>query len=117
MRLFKSRPDSPIIIQVLDEADPNAGGACHEYQFVTNDGTVLGNVRFQHGPIKEAGVNGPQHLDLLAVIVDRLECFQRGPFAGRENAIALTKIQEAIHWSNHRTDDRIRRNVEGRNIV
>ena len=56
------------------EPDPNAGGACHEYRFVAPDGTNLGEVRFQHGPIKVAGLNGPQHLDFLAVIVE-----PRGP--------------------------------------
>ena len=116
MREFKSSLSSPIIIRVLDEPDPNAGGACHEYAFIVEaTGEEVGRICFQHGPIKIAGVNGPQHLDLEAIIVDRLEHFQRGPFSGRENALEMTHIQDAMHWSEHRTADRIRRQVEGRN--
>ena len=38
-----------------------------------------------------------------------------GDFACRENALALTKVEEALHWLNHRTADRQRRGVEGKN--
>ena len=36
-------------------------------------------------------------------------------FPCRENALTITKIEEAIHWQEARTKDRIRRNVEGKN--
>jgi len=54
--------------------------------------------------------------DLLNIVVDRLESFQSGDFACRENALALTKVQEALHWLNHRTADRIDRDVEGKSV-
>lgn len=50
---------------------------------------------------------------LLAVIIDRLQCFQAGPYACRENAIALTKLEEAMMWLQKRTRDRLARGVEG----
>ena len=102
-----------IDITVLD--DPGAGGACHLYEIrVTDEGRSSAClVGFQDGPIGEAGVNGITHEALLAVLVDRLEGFQSGDFACRENAIALTKIQEAQMWLQKRTRDRLARGVEG----
>lgn len=96
------------------------GGASHEYYVSRADSpsdTVageFGHVQFQKGPVSEEGLNGCFMEDLLAIVVDRLEGFQSGDFACRENALALTKIQEALHWLNHRTADRIERDVEGR---
>lgn len=97
-------------VVVMDE--PGAGGANHAYD-VTGGAAVPTFVRFQDGPINEVGVNGITHEVLLAIIVDRLEAFQKGAYACRENAIALTKIQEAQHWLHHRTLVRMQRGVEG----
>ena len=96
------------------------GGASHQYYISPKDigdNDVVGefgNVQFQKGPVAEEGVNGCFMEDLLSIVVDRLEGFQSGDFACRENALALTKIQEALHWMNHRTSDRIEREVEGK---
>jgi len=110
-----------LLVNVLDE--PGQGNACHEYQirkFVKNeeDATAdveLCNIQFQNGPVGEFGVNGISNEALLAIVEDRLLGFQSGQFACRENAIALTKIQEAMMWLQKRTLDRIRRGVEGTN--
>lgn len=99
-----------LAVEVLDE--PGAGGACHRYAITLPDGTFY-NVRFQNGPINEAGVNGLTHEALLAILIDRLQCFQKGPYACRENALALTKLDEALLWLCKRTLDRIQRGVEG----
>jgi hypothetical protein len=104
--------------------EPGAGGACHEYQICSAKGNPLedasyeyfGEVRFQKGPIKEAGVNGCHQEDLLAIIIDRLQHFQKGDFACKENALALTKCEEALAWLRHRTNERIARGIEGMNI-
>lgn len=104
-------------IEVLDE--PGAGGANHEYLISTpNDpqGLETGcRVRFQNGPIKEAGVNGITGEALIAIEIDRLRSFQKGPYACRENAIALTHFEEGLMWLQRRTVDRIKRGVEGTN--
>lgn len=100
-------------IQVLDE--PGIGGANHEYRIVAVEGgngfTV--NIYFQNGPINENGVNGITQEVLLAIVADRLRSFQSGPYACRENALALTKIEEAQHWLQSRTRARMARGVEG----
>jgi hypothetical protein len=100
---------------------PGAGGANHRYEVhgynaITNPGhqpaiqcdneTVI---LFQNGPIAEKGTNGVTHEVMLAIVADRLRSFQSGPYACRENALALTKIEEAMHWLQQRTLARIRR--------
>lgn len=74
---------------------------------------IVQRIRFQNGPVKEAGYNGNSHEALLAILIDRLECFQKGTFAGRDNACALTKLDEARLWLHKRTMDRVSRGVEG----
>lgn len=100
---------------VMDE--PGAGGANHSYsvRHVTeNTSSEMMMVAFQNGPISENGVNGVTQEILLAIVIDRLRSFQNGPFSCRENALALTKCEEALHWLHSRTLDRMRRGVEGR---
>ena len=104
-------------IHVLDE--PGQGGACHEYEVQPANGEQnppFAKVSFQSGPIKEFGVNGCHQEDLLAIVIDRLESFQKGNFRCRENAIAITKVQEALMWLNARTQKRIDRGIEGTNV-
>ena len=101
-----------LAITVLDE--PGAGGANHHYQ-VTIDGQTAGatDIKFQNGPIREAGVNGLTQEVLLAIVADRLRSFQAGPYACKANTCALTHIEEAQHWLQQRTLERMRRGVEG----
>lgn len=103
-----------IDINVVDE--PGAGGANHEYDVVLPDGKTT-RISFQNGAINEAGINGLTQEVLLTIVVDRLRSFQKGPFACRENALALTKIEEAQHWLHSRTLARVVRGVEGTHAV
>lgn len=110
-------------IEVMDA--PGPGGANHFYQVTGMDmsknpsypgqpvgaGTVA--IVFQNGPIGESGVNGLTQEVLLAIVADRLRSFQSGTYACRENALALTKIEEAQLWLHKRTLDRMARGVEG----
>jgi hypothetical protein len=114
-------------IKVLDE--PGPGNACHRYAIrpveldtfaAESDPSRASrlmcaacDIRFQNGPIAESGVNGISNEALLAIVEDQLTGFQSGPFACRENAVALTKIQEAMMWLQKRTRDRVARGVEG----
>ena len=105
--------DAAIGIEV-DARDPNSGNMSHVYE-VSLDGKPLTAIAFQHGPIKEVGRNGLTNEVLLAIVMDRLIGAQEGPFRCRENACALTHIEEALHWLQQRTIDRQRRGVEGQN--
>lgn len=107
----KVNPANDVLtILVLDE--PGSGGANHEYKIESATFPPV-KISFQNGPINEVGVNGLTHEVLLAIVVDRLRSFQAGPFACRENALALTKIEEAQHWLLSRTRSRMARGVEG----
>ena len=114
-------------IEVLD--GPGSGGASHHYRIsgYKRDHTEEGNetvlvdeetdIHFQNGPIVEAGANGLTQEALLAICIDRLRSFQKGPYSCRDNACALTKMEEAQMWLQKRTLDRMRRGVEGKHIV
>ena len=101
------------IVVAVDAPDPKAGGACHCYQVRDRDGHILEVINFQHGPIGEAGVNGPQHVDLLAIIRDRLDCFQRGSFASPVNEVTCGFVSAAIASEETRTRRRALAGVEG----
>jgi len=55
--------------------------------------------------------------DLICMVIDRLEHFQNSEFACRENALAITKLEEALLWLRKRTMSREQRGVEGTHIV
>lgn len=114
-----------VTIEALDE--PGLGGANHSYlltipppKYLPNPigggerRPVSWNIQFQNGPIGETGdINGIGNEALLAVLIDRMRGFQSGQFACRENAIALTYLEDAMHWLQHRTRQRLTRGVEG----
>lgn len=123
----KVNPANDVLkIEVLDE--PGSGGAHHNYS-ITGFDTVTNPasadqygyaahfsrlpVIFQNGPIAQAGVNGVTHEALLAILIDRLECFQAGPFANDYNAAALRHLQSAQGCLLDRTRERMARGVEG----
>lgn len=103
-----------VTVQTLD--GPGSGGAHHVYllQWAGAPGRINNvEIRFQNGPIAEAGANGVSGEALMSVLIHRLRCFQAGPFACRENALALTNLEQSLMWLQKRTHDRIARNVEG----
>lgn len=70
-------------------------------------------IKFQAGPLPEVGVNGCSIEDVIDVLTTRLEGFQKGPFRCRENALAITKLEEAKLWLFERTRKRQEQQVEG----
>lgn len=82
-----------------------------------SDDELLGVLHFQHGPIGDAGINGVMDENLLQIVIDRLEHFQQSEFRCRENAIAITKLEEALLWLRKRTMNRELRGVEGTHEV
>lgn len=108
-------------IHVTDE--PGSGGANHAYDIrwpasapdaLPEDcGPDHTLIRFQKGPIKEAGINGVTHEALLAVVADRLKSFQAGPYACDDNAEALQAVEKAQECLQRRTKARLARGVEG----
>jgi len=86
----------------------------------SEDGTPpepLAEIRFQEGPVKECGVNGVFNEDLIAMVICRLEYFQQSEYRCRENALAITKLEEALMWLRKRTLGREKRGVQGTSKV
>lgn len=107
---------------VIAMDEPGNGGANHEYLIrscdidETGKPSVRHTIMFQNGPRKiNDSIHGVLDTDLLEIVRDRLKGFQQGEFATRENACALTHIEEALMWMNRRVEDRIERNVLGTN--
>lgn len=109
--------DELIEIVVMD--GPGPGNANHDYRIYwpQADGLRAQSVKFQKGAIREAGVNGLTHEVLLAIVIDRLECFQSGPYACEENAEALSHAKECLDALHARTLKRIGRGVEGTHAI
>jgi hypothetical protein len=118
-----------IKIVVLDQ--PGPGGANHIYgisgmDLVRNMAAMNtpddrpedeASIIFQCGGIAEHGVNGITQEALLAIVIDRLECFQNGPFASAFNAKALYHVKQAQDALLSRTRERISRGVEGKTVA
>lgn len=111
------------MLQVYALDGPGPGGASHQYSIGWGDENDLtghsereGVIQFQNGPINEVGVNGVTHEALLSILIDRLRGFQSGPFACRDNDMALARLEEAQMWLQRRTLERMRRGVEGTNV-
>lgn len=119
-----------LVISVTDS--PGPGGANHRYDITgfdtDNNPSAVAEfgdspgyrsrftrsiVLFQNGPIPEVGANGITMEALLAIVIDRLRGFQSGKFACRDNAIALTHLEDALMRLQARTRERMRRGVEG----
>lgn len=76
------------------------------------DETVL-DIQWQNGGTAENAKNGVFIEDVLAVTYARLASFQ-DKFPCRENALALTKIEEAVLWLAQRKAEREHRDVYGK---
>ena len=73
---------------------------------------VLTEIHFQEGPIKECGVNGVMNEDLIAMVITRLEHFQKTQFACREKRSSYNQIGRGVvvvEKTNHGTGETKRR--------
>lgn len=104
-----------VVANIFDAAGNAAGGSVR--------GTGI-SIDWQDGPLNVDGErherNGAFVEDVIGAAIERLTAYQEGPVRGgqgkfrcRENALAITKLEEALHWLQHRTRDREARGVEG----
>ena len=66
----------------------------------------------QNGPIKEHGINGCQ-VDEVIEAARLILSGLNDKFPSKENAMAITKLEESLLWLHKRKLDREKRNVEG----
>ena len=99
------------------EVGPGNGYHDYEIRAVTpeeNEPVYSEKISFQKGPRGEdSSRHGATEQDLLEIARHRLQAWQKGPYATRENACALTAIEEALMWMHKRTEDRAERGVLG----
>ena len=74
------------------------------------------NIVWQEGNVPDNGVNGATIEEVLLVSRDRIAELN-AKFPCRENSLAITKIEEAVHWLYARTAERTARGVEGKEVA
>ena len=99
-------------------------------------GTAMGRgfvVEWQNGPLgrgdERQEPNGAFVEDVIQTAIIRLKFYQgepvdpvnpypesTGKYKCRENALAITHLQEALHWLEARTKEREQRKVEGTHL-
>lgn len=120
MRELKTIQKREKLNNVYAADEKGTGNANHQYNIVGApiDENGMGEfqeiIKFQNGARKDPdSIRGVIDTDLLEIVRDRLLGFQSGEFSSRENACALTHIEEALMWMNRRVEDRIERSVLG----
>ncbi len=81
-----------------------------------NHGDTHHDLKFQTGGVSDSGVNGLTNEALLAIVIHRTNSLN-DKFPCKENACAITKMQEALMWFESRTKQRIDRGVEGQEVA
>lgn len=78
-------------------------------------------IDWQNGPLGRGEArkepNGAFVEGVILAAIDRLEFYNAGRFKCRENSLAITKLEEALHWLGHRTANRENKGVEGTHQV
>ncbi len=81
------------------------------------------DIHWQNGPLGRNGdrldPNGAFVEGVIQAAISRIEWYQTvsdGRFRCRENALAITKLEEALHWLEERTRAREARGVEGTHV-
>ena len=75
------------------------------------------SIQWQNGPLGRGKdrlePNGAFVETVIAAALQRIEHYQDTEFRCRENALAITKLEEALHWLQSRTQRREVAGVEG----
>lgn len=86
-------------------------------------GSVTGvglEIRWQDGPLGRGDdrvePNGAFVETVIAAALQRIEYYNASKFRCRENSCAITKLEEALHWLNARTNRREVRGIEGTHV-
>lgn len=93
---------------LLDEEGRPAGG------YVQGVGL---RIDWQNGPLGRGDdrqePNGAFVETVIAAAIQRIEHYNETQFRCRENSLAITKLEEAMHWLQHRTARREAEQTEG----
>ena len=93
--------------QVYTTGKKDTFGLYHHYEInILYSGREPIQIEFQNSPVRVYGANGCSEQDLLAIVIDRLTCIQRGKLSSAETGGALTCAQTALECLNERPKDR-----------
>ena len=120
MRILNTIQKREKLNRVVAIDERGNGNANHLYEIyaepVEIDSRLMGRIQLQNGARKEDdSIHGIIDSDLLEIVRDRLISFQSGTFASEYNAKALEHVEIALMYLNRRVEDRIERNVLGKN--
>lgn len=90
--------------QIYDLSYPYVHPEPYEFDQTGFEGVTLEFVTLENGGVTNEA--------LLAIVIDRLEGYQSGPFACEENALALESAKASLEYLKMRTKDRQKRGVE-----
>lgn len=83
-------------------------------------GTVIGTglrIVWQNGPLgrgeQRLPPNGAFVETVIAAVIHRIQFYNESQFRCRENSLAITHLEEALHWLHARTERREREGTEG----
>jgi hypothetical protein len=117
----ESDPLNNSISILSDNPDESNGNSPHFYHLIVDISngvpSLLNEIKFQRGPVREVGINGITNEALLSIVADRLRGFQLSEYGSDENEMALVRIEEALTYLHLRTESRIDRGVEGTSKV
>ena len=68
----------------------------------TYDDALLSKIKFHSGSFSPTELNGILNEDLLNILINRVESFQKSKLKCRENENALQHLYEALFWLNQR---------------
>lgn len=74
-------------------------------------------IAWQDGPLGRGEDRNEPNGAFVETVIDaalqRIQHYQKSQFNCRENSLAITKLEEALHWLNSRTNRREYDGVEG----
>jgi hypothetical protein len=88
--------------------DPDSKG--QELQFIQKEPASEGSTELK------LVADGTTNEEVLEVLINRLTYLQ-AKFPCKENACCITHLQEGLMWLEKRTRDRVKRQVEGKQIA
>ena len=99
-------------------------GHKYELAYFENKGLVGQTLQFiQKEPVVDSTdpklvtvADGTTNEEVLEMLIDRMKYLQ-AKFPCKENACCITHLEEGLMWLEKRTRDRIKRGVEGKQLV
>lgn len=81
---------------------------CQTIQFIHKEPIENGSTELK------TVADGTTNEEVIEMLIDRMMYLQY-KFPCKENAIVITNLEESLMWLNKRTNDRLKRSVEGTN--